>query len=361
MELRTPLCAWHESHGGKMVPFAGYRMPVQYETGVIAEHRAVRTKAGLFDISHMGEVLFAGPDALANIQNLVTNDCAGMPPGRVRYTPMCCENGGVVDDLVVCRMGEGRYLLVVNAANRRKDVEWMRAHLSGDVKMEDISDRVTQIALQGPAAPEILKKVAAPASIPEKYYTLAEHGTVGGISCIVSRTGYTGELGYEFYTGPKDAQKLWELLLEAGRERGLIPCGLGARDTLRLEAGMPLYGHEMDETVTPFEAGLGFAVKMNKSDFIGKKALEGHESPERVRVGLKVTGRGIAREEQDVYTGGEKIGRTTSGTFCPFLQAACAMALVARNSSAAGTPVEVDVRGRRLPAEIVPLPFYRRA
>ena len=361
MELRTPLCAWHESHGGKMVPFAGYRMPVQYETGVIAEHRAVRTKAGLFDISHMGEVLFAGPDALANIQNLVTNDCAGMPPGRVRYTPMCCENGGVVDDLVVCRMGEGRYLLVVNAANRRKDVEWMRAHLSGDVKMEDISDRVAQIALQGPAAPEILKKVAAPASIPEKYYTLVEHGTVGGISCIVSRTGYTGELGYEFYTGPKDAQKLWELLLEAGRERGLIPCGLGARDTLRLEAGMPLYGHEMDETVTPFEAGLGFAVKMNKSDFIGKKALEGHESPERVRVGLKVTGRGIAREEQDVYTGGEKIGRTTSGTFCPFLQAACAMALVARNSSAAGTPVEVDVRGRRLPAEIVPLPFYRRA
>ena len=361
MELRTPLCAWHESHGGKMVPFAGYRMPVQYETGVIAEHMAVRTKAGLFDISHMGEVAFAGPDALANIQNLVTNDCAGMPLGRVRYTAMCYENGGVVDDLVVCRLGENRYLLVVNAANRHKDVEWMRAHLSGDVKMEDISDSVAQIALQGPASPEILKKLASPGSIPEKYYTLVEHGTVGGVACIVSRTGYTGELGYEFYTGPENAEKLWGILMAAGKEYGLTPCGLGARDTLRLEAGMPLYGHEMDETITPFEAGLGFAVKMRKPDFIGRKALEGHENPERVRVGLKVTGRGIAREEQDVYAGGAKIGRTTSGTFCPFLQAACAMALVARSGSAAGTAVEADVRGRRVPAEIVPLPFYKRA
>ena len=361
MELRTSLCAWHESHGGKMVPFAGYRMPVQYETGVIAEHMAVRTKAGLFDISHMGEIAFAGADALANIQNLVTNDCAGMPLGRVRYTAMCYGNGGVVDDLVVCRLGENRYLLVINAANRHKDVEWMRSHLFGDVKMEDISDSVAQIALQGPASPEILKKLAAPESIPEKYYTLVEHGTAGGVACIVSRTGYTGELGYEFYTKPEDAEKLWKILLEAGKDYGLTPCGLGARDTLRLEAGMPLYGHEMDETITPFEAGLGFAVKMQKPDFIGRKALEDKENPARVRVGLKVTGRGIAREEQDVYAGGVKIGRTTSGTFCPFLQAACAMALVARSSSAAGTAVEVDVRGRRVPAEIVPLPFYKRA
>lgn len=361
MELKTPLCAWHESHGGKMVPFAGYRMPVQYETGVIAEHMAVRTKAGLFDISHMGEVTFAGADALANIQNLVTNDCAGMPLGRVRYTLMCYDSGGVVDDLVVCRLGENRYLLVINAANRHKDVEWMRAHLFGDVKMEDISDSVAQIALQGPASPEILKKLAPPESIPEKYYTLVENGRVGGAACIVSRTGYTGELGYEFYTRPEDAEKLWKILLEAGGEYGLTSCGLGARDTLRLEAGMPLYGHEMDETITPFEAGLGFAVKMQKPDFIGRKALEGKETPARVRIGLKVTGRGIAREEQDVYADGVKIGRTTSGTFCPFLQSACAMALVARNGSAAGTAVEVDVRGRRVPAEIVPLPFYKRA
>lgn len=361
MELKTPLCAWHESHGGKMVPFAGYRMPVQYETGVIAEHMAVRTKAGLFDISHMGEVTFTGADALANIQNLVTNDCANMPFGRVRYTTMCYENGGVVDDLVVCRMGENRYLLVINAANRHKDVEWMRAHLFGDVQMEDISDGVAQIALQGPASPEILRKLASPESIPEKYYTLVENGQVGGIPCIVSRTGYTGELGYEFYCKPEQAEKLWRILLETGKEHGLIPCGLGARDTLRLEAGMPLYGHEMDETVTPFEAGLGFAVKMAKSGFIGKDALTGKEDPKRVRVGLKITGRGIAREEQDVYAGGVKIGRTTSGTFCPFLQAAYAMALVPKDRSAAGTAVEADVRGRRISAEIVPLPFYKRA
>lgn len=361
MERKTPLYTWHEQHGGKIVPFGGYLLPVQYETGVIAEHMAVRTKAGLFDISHMAEVTFTGPDALANIQNLVTNDCEGMPVGRVRYTPMCNERGGVVDDLVVCKMDENRYLLVVNAANHEKDAAWMKAHLFGDVSFEDISDRIAQIALQGPKAPEILAKLADDASIPKKYYTLIEHGTVGGIPCIVSRTGYTGELGYEFYCAPQDAERLWNLLLEAGKDDGLIPCGLGARDTLRLEAAMPLYGHEMDDNVTPFEAGLSFAVKMGKPDFIGKAALTGKENPSRIRVGLKVTGRGISRGHEPVLAAGTPVGTTTSGTFCPYLKSAVAMALMDASVSAPGTPVEIDVRGRRVAAEIVPLPFYKRA
>lgn len=361
LESKTPLFHWHEQNGGKIVPFAGYLLPVQYETGVIAEHMAVRTAAGLFDISHMGEVLFTGPDAFANIQKLVTNDCTGMFDGRVRYSPMCNERGGVVDDLVVCRMSEESYLLVINAANRQKDVAWMRAHLSGNVTMGDISDSVAQIALQGPKAPEILKKLAEPASIPEKYYTFVEHGTVGGVSCLVSRTGYTGELGYEFYCKPQDAEKLWDLLLDAGKEYGLIPCGLGARDTLRLEASMPLYGHEMNDDITPFEAGLDFAVKMGKPDFIGKQVLAGKTEPARVRVGLKITGRGIAREEEAVYRNGEQIGVTTSGTHCPYLKTAVAMALVSRSHSAPETAVEVDIRGRRVAAEVTALPFYKRA
>lgn len=359
--LKTPLFSWHESHGGKIAPFAGYRMPIQYETGVIAEHMAVRTKAGLFDISHMGEILLTGPGALANIQNLMTNDCSGMPDGRVRYTLMCLENGGVVDDLVVCRINGEKYLLVVNAANRRKDAEWIRGHLSGDVKFEDISDSVAQLALQGPKAPEILRKLADGDSIPQKYYTFLEHGTVGGIPCLVSRTGYTGELGYEFYCAPKNAETLWNLLLQAGKEEGLIPCGLGARDTLRLEAAMPLYGHEMDEAVTPFEAGLGFAVKMGKTGFIGKKALEEKASPARVRVGLEITGRGIARENEGIFLGGKSIGKTTSGTYCPRLKKALAMARVESSAAKPGSAVEVDIRGRRVAAQIVPLPFYKRA
>ncbi len=361
MELKTPLYAWHESHGGKIVPFAGYLLPVQYETGVIAEHMAVRTAAGLFDISHMGEIFLTGPDALTNIQNLMTNDCSGMPDGRVRYTLMCYEDGGVVDDLVVCRLGEEKYLLVVNAANRHKDATWIEGHLSGDVKFEDASDRYAQIALQGPKAPEILAKLADFNSTPVKYYTLIENGTVGGIPCIVSRTGYTGELGYELYCAPENAEELWNLLLEAGKDEGLIPCGLGARDTLRLEAAMPLYGHEMSETVTPFEANLSFAVKLNKDDFIGKKALEENSLPKRIRVGLKMTGRGIARGGEEIFHNGEKIGTTTSGTFCPFLKTAVSMALINPAAAEPGTPVEIDIRGRKIAAEIVALPFYKRA
>jgi aminomethyltransferase len=358
VEKKTPLYAWHESHGGRIVPFAGYLLPVQYETGVISEHMAVREKAGLFDVSHMGEFVISGEAALENIQRIFTNDFANMTTGRVRYTLLCNEAGGIIDDLVICKMDEGRYMLVVNAANRDKDAAWIQSRLEGAVSFEDVSDTLAQIALQGPAAPAILSGLSN--TIPEKYYTLIEKGNAAGVDCIISRTGYTGEAGYELYCKAEDAEGLWEKLLEAGKSSGLIPCGLGARDTLRLEAAMPLYGHEMNETVTPFEAGLAFAVKMNKSDFIGKAALAGKETPGRVRAGVRITGRGIAREDSAIFYQGRSAGRTTSGTFCPYLKQALAMALVDPAIATAGTPVEVEVRGKMLEAEICPLPFYKK-
>jgi aminomethyltransferase len=313
----------------------------------------------------MGEFVVQGPGALAALQLILTNDFSNMSVGRVRYTLMCGNGGGVIDDLVVCKMAEGRYMLVVNAANRDKDAAWIRTCLDGfrslrvrEVSFQDVSDSFAQIALQGPEAEAVLASLSA--SIPEKYYTLIENGSAAGIDCVVSRTGYTGEAGFELYCSPEKAEKLWEALLEAGRGKGLIPCGLGARDTLRLEAAMPLYGHEMDETVTPFEAGLGFAVKMGKDDFIGKKALLGKEKPSRVRAGLRVTGRGIIREGADLFYRGKPAGKTTSGTFCPYLKEALAMALTDAECAEPGTRIEADVRGKMIEAEICALPFYSR-
>ena len=360
MDRKTPLYDSHVALGGKMVPFAGYILPVQYPAGVIAEHMAVRTACGLFDVSHMGEVMFTGPDALANIQMLVTNDMGGMVDGQVRYSPMCNERGGVVDDLIVYRMGGERYMMVVNASNREKDVAFMRQHLFGDVRMEDVSDEMAQVALQGPKAGEILARLAKEEDIPKKYYSFVEKGAVGGISCIISRTGYTGESGFELYCGNEDAPGLFKLLLDTGKDLGLVPCGLGARDTLRLEAAMPLYGHEMDEDITPLETGLGVFVKMGKPDFIGKAALMEKGEPKVARVGLAMTGRGIAREHCAVFQGEKQVGATTSGTFCPYLNQAVAMALVEKDISVLGTQVEVDVRGRRVAAKVVPLPFYKK-
>lgn len=360
MEQKTPLYDCHVAAGGKMVPFAGYLLPVQYPTGVIGEHMAVRQKAGLFDVSHMGEVLLKGKDALANVQMLVTNDCSTMRDGQARYSPMCNDAGGVVDDLLVYRIREDCYYIVVNAANRMKDVMWMQDHLFGAVEFTDLSDAIAQLALQGPASSAILQKLAGPEAIPTKYYWFVTEGTVAGIKCLVSKTGYTGEDGFELYCAPEDAPKLWDALLEAGKEDGLIPCGLGARDTLRLEAAMPLYGHEMDEAVTPLETGLGFAVKMKKADFIGKKALEAHGPATRKRVGLTMVGRGIAREDCPVFVGEKQVGKTTSGTHCPYLNHAVAMALVDLSAAEIGTEVDVLVRGRRIAAKVVALPFYQK-
>ncbi len=358
--LKTPLYDCHVAAGGKIVPFAGYLLPVQYEgSGVIAEHLAVREKAGLFDVSHMGEVTFKGPDALANLENLLTNAYADLQDGFIRYSPMCYENGGVVDDLLVYKVADNDYLVVVNASNRHKDVAWMRKNQFGNVEISDVSDSLAQLALQGPAAEQIMLQLAKAEDLPQKNYTFLPDKPVAGINCLISRTGYTGEDGFELYCAAADAPALWDQLLAAGKAYGLIPCGLGARDTLRMEAAMPLYGHEMDETVSPWETALGWAVKMDKAQFIGKDAIQAIGRP-RVRVGLKVLGRGIVREDCPVYAGDQLIGRTTSGTHAPYLGQAIAMALVDSGHKEPGSKVAVDVRGRKLEAEIVKLPFYKR-
>lgn len=360
MEMKTPLYECHVQAEGKMVPFAGYILPVQYKTGVIAEHMAVRKAAGLFDVSHMGEVILEGRDVFKNVQNLVTNDCTSMVDGQVRYSPMCNEEGGVVDDLLVYRINHEKFMLVINASNRHKDIEWIRKHLSGDVRLSDISDETAMVALQGPMAKTILTRLASEDDLPAKYYTYRENVNVSGIRCLVSRTGYTGEEGYELCVKNEDAPRLWDLLLRTGKDDGLIPCGLGARDTLRLEAAMPLYGHEMDDNVSPLEAGLGFAVKMNKDDFIGKKGIMERGEPKKTRVGLKITGRGIARENCPVYCEDKLIGKTTSGTHSPYFGYPIAMALVDADFAKTGTVLSVEVRGKKISAKIVPLPFYKR-
>lgn len=360
MERKTPLYEKHVEAGGKIVPFAGYLLPVQYKAGVIAEHKAVREACGLFDVSHMGEIICKGKDALKCVNMLLTNDFNGMYDGQARYSPMCNENGGVVDDLIVYKKSDEEYLIVVNAANREKDFEWMKAHATGDAVIEDHSDEYGQLALQGPKAQAILERLADKDSIPKEYYSAVFDGKVGGIDCIVSRTGYTGEDGFEFYCKSEDAPALWDLLLKEGVADGLIPCGLGARDTLRLEAGMPLYGHEMNDDISPRETGLGIFVKMDKDDFIGKAALEAKGTPTIKRVGLKVTGRGIIREHADVYAGDVKIGYTTSGTHAPHLGYPVAMAIIDKKYSELGSVVEAEVRGRRIAAEIVKSQFYKR-
>lgn len=361
MDVKTPLYDAHLAAGGKMVSFAGYILPVQYkDSGVIKEHLAVRNQVGLFDVSHMGEVVYEGKDALANLQYLLTNDFSHLEIGRVRYTFMCNEHGGVIDDLLVYKCSEEKYLLVINAANRAKDIAWMKQHLFGEVEFSDQSDQFVQIALQGPNAKEIIEQLTVAEEIPQKYYSFTENANVGGVPCILSRTGYTGEFGYELYCPAELGIKLWTILVETGKEYGLIPCGLGARDTLRLEAGMPLYGHEMNEEISPFETDLGFAVKMNKADFIGKKALIDKGEPKITRIGLELTARGIVREGADVYFNEKKIGQTTSGTMCPFINKACAMALVEKGFVEIGSPIEVEVRGKRITAEVTALPFIKK-
>lgn len=287
MEKKTPLYDVHVEEGGKIVPFAGYLLPVQYGTGVIAEHKAVRTAAGLFDVSHMGEVKVTGSGALASLNHLMTNDFTNMRVGRVRYSVMCHENGGAIDDLIVYKFGEESYLVVVNAANREKDFSHIKENLLADTEVEDISDSIAQLALQGPKAPDILAKLVDASTLPTGYYTAVPHVDVDGIDCMVSCTGYTGEGGYELYTAAENGPALWEKLRAAGEEFGLIPCGLGSRDTLRLEAAMPLYGHELTDDISPVQAGLNFAIKLDH-DFIGRDALVAEGTPRQVRVVLKL-------------------------------------------------------------------------
>lgn len=360
MAQRTPLYDTHVRAGGRMVDFAGWELPVQY-SGILAEHRAVRGAAGLFDVSHMGEIAVTGPHALAALQHLVTNDLASMKPGDARYSPMCYADGGAVDDLLVYLRGQDDYLVVVNASNKDKDFQWMLENNPFNADIRDVSAQWAQLALQGPRAQDILGKLIDGSALPVKNYTFTEHALLGA-PCILSRTGYTGEDGFEVYCPPATAPKLWGALLEAGEEHGLIPCGLGARDTLRLEAAMPLYGHELTAEITPLEAVLGRFVKLDKAGFIGREALLAQKEAGlmRKRVGLELLDRGIAREGATVLAGEQAVGHVTSGTMAPWLNRTIAMALVPPAMAAEGTELQVDVRGRRIPAKVVKLPFYKR-
>ncbi len=357
---RTPLADLHREAGARMVPFAGWEMPVQYR-GVIDEHRAVRERAGLFDVSHMGEIRVRGPRAEAALQRLTPNDVAKLTPGRAHYSGLLTERGTYVDDLLVYRLASDDFLLVVNAANRSGDLAWVQDRIGGEVEVVDESDRWALLALQGPRAAEILAPLTDVDLGSLRYYGFAR-GAVDGLSGIVSRTGYTGEDGFELYLPSEAAAPVWRRLLETGADHGLEPAGLGARDTLRLEAGMALYGHEIDDTTTPWEAGLGWVVKLDSGDFVGREALarQKEKGPERKLVGFEVVGRGIARDGHGVLVGGEEAGRVTSGTWSPTLEKALGMAYLPVATSETGREIELEVRGRRLPGVVADLPFYRR-
>ena len=337
-------------------------MPVQY-TGIAEEHQAVRAAAGLFDVSHMGEVEIAGDDALAAVQRIASNDAGKLEPGRAQYSALTTPEGTVVDDLLVYQLAAGHYLLVVNAANIAKDVAWIRKQIgaAGDAVAVNTSSRYALIALQGPRAVAILQLLTAVELDAIEYYTFAS-GEVAGVRATISRTGYTGEDGFELFVPPQQAAAVWSALLDAGGAHGLRPAGLGARDTLRLEAGMRLYGQDMDETTTLIEAGLGWTVGWDKESFIGREALlaQKRTGPSRRLVGFEMLERGIARHGCAVHAGADRVGRVTSGTLTPFLQKAIGMAYVPVELAARDTELSIDVRGRRLRARVVPMPFYRR-
>jgi aminomethyltransferase len=340
----------------KIVEFGGYLLPIQYETGIITEHKAVRENVGMFDVSHMGEFIMEGKDALANVNYLFTNDFTDLALGGVRYSIMCQPDGNTVDDLLVYRMKEDKFYIVVNASNRDKDREWILANKFGDVRFEDISDSIGQIAIQGPNSEKVAQKLTD--QIPQKYYTFIDDVIFAGKNVLISRTGYTGEDGFEVYCKAEDTPHLWNEVLKAGAEFDLIPCGLGCRDTLRFEAGMPLYGHELSETISPVEAGLKMFVKLDKPDFIGKEALS--KDRLRKRMAFKVVDKGIAREHCDVYADGEWVGQTTTGTFSPTLNQAIFTALVKVDVNPE-SQFTVDVRGRKLRAEVTKFPFVRKS
>lgn len=351
----------HKALGGKLVSFGGWEMPVEY-SGLADEHRAVRERAGVFDVSHMGEIRVKGPGALAAVQHLTCNDAATLVDGQIQYSAFLTERGTFVDDLLTYRLAADDFLIVVNAANTPKDVAWALRARRPDATIEDESPVWAQIALQGPRSLAILQPLTDVPLEKMKYYWFGR-GRVVGVPAIVSRTGYTGEDGFEVYCAPEAARKVWDAILDAGRPRGAVPAGLGARDTLRLEAKMALYGNDIDDTTTPWEADLGWIVKMKKAEFTGRAALEAQKTAGATRklVGFEVTGRGIARHGHPLTVDATgKPGLVTSGTQTPTLGKAIGLAYVPIESSSVGTALTVDVRGRKVPAVIVPTPFYKR-
>jgi aminomethyltransferase len=346
-----------------MVDFAGWDMPVEY-TSLADEHRAVRTRAGLFDVSHMGEIELAGRDALEAVQTITCNDASRLARNQVQYSAITTPGGTVVDDVLTYKLNDEHFMLVVNSANIVKDFTWINKAIEGlgDVVAVNTSSRYALMALQGPVAQEILQPLTG-VNLGELEYYWFTTGEVAGVAGTISRTGYTGEDGFEIFVPPAAAERVWNAILDAGRGAGVLPAGLGARDTLRLEAGMRLYGQDMDETTTVLEAGLGWIVGWSKPSFTGAEALRRQkaEGVTRKLVGFEVLERGIARHGYDVHAGGEKVGTVTSGTQTPHLHKAIGMAYVPVPHAAAGTGIEIDIRGRRVRATVVPMPFYKRA
>jgi aminomethyltransferase len=360
---QTPLNARHRSLGARMIDFGGWDMPVEY-SGIADEHMAVRTRAGLFDVSHMGQVEIAGADALKAVQHITSNDASRLSIGQAQYSALTTPQGTFVDDVLTYRLADDHYMMVVNASNIPKDVAWITANIAGigDAVAVNTSSRYALIALQGPAARDVLQTLTGVNLADIKYYWFTT-GEVSGVRVTISRTGYTGEDGFEVFTPPASADRVWTAILEAGRPAGVIPAGLGARDTLRLEAAMRLYGNDIDETTSVLEADLGWIVGWKKEEFLGADVLRRQkvDGVARKLAGFEVLERAIARHGYEVSVDGAKAGVVTSGTQTPYLKKAIGMAYVPIDRTAPGTALEIDVRGRRVRAQVVPMPFYKRA
>ena len=362
---QTPLNQVHRQMGGRMVDFGGWDMPVQYPAGTVEEHLRTRRHAGLFDVSHMGEIEVRGTDAIAFVNRLCSNDASKLVAGQAQYSALTTEAGTVVDDLLVYRFALEHLLLVVNASTTDKDWAWLNTHRGDEqVELKNRSADFCQLAVQGPDALSIVQQLTDTPLAEIKYYHFRT-GTVDGVEAIISRTGYTGEDGFEVYAAPDRAAQLWQRILDVGRygtDAGILPCGLAARNTLRLEAAMALYGHEITEETTLLEANLGWICKLNKGDFNGRAALarQKEEGIKRKLVGFEVTERGIARDDQDVLVNGARVGRVTSGSPAPYLKKNIGMAYVTIEYANEGQELQIDVRGRPVAARIVPMPFYKR-
>jgi aminomethyltransferase len=358
----TPLHARHRAANARMVPYAGWDMPVEY-SGITAEHMAVRTRAGIFDVSHMGQIEIAGKTALDAVQRVSCNDAARLEVGQIQYSGLLTPAGTFVDDVLVYRMAPSHFMLVANASNVRKDFAWISEHIkvAGDAAAVDTSSRYALIALQGPASQDVLQPLTGLDLSELRYYWFG-HGEVAGARVTISRTGYTGEDGFEIFVPPAMADRVWQALLESGRAADVVPCGLGARDTLRLEAAMRLWGNDIDESTSVVEAGMGWIVGWGKTDFIGSEALREEKARGAVRklVGFEMIDRGIARHGHQVMNGERPVGVVTSGTQTPFLRKAIGMAYVPGEMAAAGTELTIEIRGRAAKAQVVPLPFYKR-
>ncbi len=359
---RTPLFEVHRAAGARLVPFAGWEMPVQY-SGILAEHRAVREKAGLFDVSHMGEFLVEGSGALGYLQKMTSNDVSKVDVGQAQYNVACLPSGGIVDDLLVYRRAQERYLVCVNAGRLEEDWKWFSENHSSadDCRLVNASDDFAQLAVQGPLAAEILQGMTDVDLGAVKTYRFTE-GLLGGVQCIIARTGYTGEDGFELFVAPEDAAALWADVLEAGKPVGLVPVGLGARDTLRLEMKYCLYGNDISTETTPLEARLGWITKLDKGNFIGRSELAAQKEKgvSRRLVGFQLRARGIPRHGYPVYVDGQQFGEVTSGAMSPSLGTGIGLCYLPSGRTTVGTTFEVEIRGRRVAAEVVKTPFYKK-